>query len=142
MHRDLKPENILLDSKGVPKICDFGLMKLENGLGEKGHSPGCGTFLYQSPEQRDGSNYDHKTDIYAVGIIGIELSLVRSTVMEIQKIIEQKTPLENKMPPLPALFLKMISKAPEERPESEEALLFMRRNLAKYFIKKARTFLL
>jgi serine/threonine protein kinase len=81
VHRDLKPENIrLVEHEGdplFPKILDFGLSKLrdvlksgasESSLTETGVV--MGTPHYMSPEQcTDSSRVDHRTDIYALGVI-------------------------------------------------------------------------
>ncbi|HUS28649.1 MAG TPA: serine/threonine-protein kinase [Kofleriaceae bacterium] len=76
-HRDLKAENIFLgtESDGVlfPKLLDFGIAKLmgnEETLKHKTRtgSP-IGTPYYMSPEQCLGKDVDHRTDIYAFGIL-------------------------------------------------------------------------
>ena len=76
-HRDLKAENIFLGTDadgGVwPKLLDFGIAKLcnpEDGLTHKTRSGiSIGTPLYMSPEQCHGRQVDHRTDIYAFGIL-------------------------------------------------------------------------
>ena len=76
-HRDLKAENSFLgiDSDGGvwPKLLDFGIAKLinsEDGLTHKTRSGmSIGTPLYMSPEQCHGRQIDHRTDIYAFGIL-------------------------------------------------------------------------
>jgi len=76
-HRDLKAENIFLgtDSDGAmsPKLLDFGIAKLinaEDGITHKARSGmSLGTPLYMSPEQCHGRQVDHRTDIYAFGVL-------------------------------------------------------------------------
>lgn len=88
IHRDIKPGNIFMKNN-VIKIGDFGLVKKnykssDNALTLKdsNHSIDIGTKTYASPEQIDNKFYTHKTDLYSLGIILLELSLIVSTVME------------------------------------------------------------
>jgi serine/threonine protein kinase len=79
VHRDLKPANILLALEGgriVPKVADFGLVKLfgdEQGrLTRTGAT--MGTPEYMSPEQiRSSREVDTRTDIFALGAVLYEL---------------------------------------------------------------------
>ena len=75
IHRDLKPQNILLTSETkIPKIIDFGLVKLEGvDLSKSGDLSG--TFAYKDPSiGGKGIKYVNRTaDIYALGILLYEL---------------------------------------------------------------------
>ena len=73
VHRDVKPSNILLDGDWV-LLSDFGLAKMMETPSElTGAGVGIGTPAYMSPEQARGSQVDHRTDIYALGIILFEM---------------------------------------------------------------------
>lgn len=85
IHRDLKPSNIMLiDKPGqetLVKILDFGVAKLlgdENRMTRSDHM--VGTPLYMSPEQLSGSRIDHRTDLYAVGLITYQMLSGRTAV--------------------------------------------------------------
>ncbi|MFO0613865.1 MAG: serine/threonine-protein kinase [Polyangiaceae bacterium] len=73
VHRDMSPPNILITKYGEVKIVDFGLAKASSQL-EKSE-PGIikGKFSYLSPEAALGGEVDHRTDIFATGIILWEL---------------------------------------------------------------------
>ncbi len=72
IHRDLKPANILLGPAEELKIIDFGLSRALDHAGLR-LTQTCnilGTPQYMSPEQIDNvKQADHRTDIYAVGVI-------------------------------------------------------------------------
>lgn len=69
IHRDISPPNILLGYNGDVKITDFGLVKSKSQLSKT--VPGLikGKFSYLSPEAAYGESIDHRSDLYAVGII-------------------------------------------------------------------------
>lgn len=67
IHRDIKPSNIIIRPDGSVCIIDFGIckdVKISTGL-TVGNT--IGTDGYMSPEQANGYNIDHRTDIYSLG---------------------------------------------------------------------------
>ncbi|OVE80275.1 hypothetical protein BVY02_00635 [bacterium J17] len=74
IHRDLKPENILLTSEGDVKITDFGISRIEAVPRNTRHNGALlGTIHYLSPEYVERSEFDHRSDIYALGVIAYEM---------------------------------------------------------------------
>jgi serine/threonine-protein kinase len=84
VHRDLKPENILVevreDGSNLAKILDFGIAHVapHHATPAPGESNThtltrigtvMGTPGYMSPEQAVGDRVDHRTDLYALGVV-------------------------------------------------------------------------
>jgi serine/threonine-protein kinase len=71
IHRDLKPSNILMDDAGLVKIVDFGIASASSNADSTLTKTGSiiGTPAYLSPERAKGMDADHRSDIYALGII-------------------------------------------------------------------------
>ncbi len=142
VHRDLKPENIILIPRGreqdFVKVLDFGIAKL---TGDQKVSVRTrtgllmGTPAYMSPEQCEGSNnVDHRTDIYALGILLYEMltgqvPFTGETYGQIllQHLTQVPTPLSmvrGVIPPhVEAVVLRALEKNPDARYQTMEDLV-------------------
>jgi hypothetical protein len=125
-HRDLKPENVFLareaDGTIFPKLLDFGIAKLLSTGDVAKHktrtgSP-LGTPLYMSPEQCRGRDVDHRTDIYAFGVVAFKL-LTGQVPFDGESYMDILLAQINDAPPLPS------SIAPELPPAVDQGILWM-----------------
>jgi serine/threonine protein kinase len=73
VHRDIKADNIMLTSKGQTKVMDFGLAKLKGSLKLTKTSSTVGTLAYMAPEQIQGGEVNHRSDIFSFGVLLFEM---------------------------------------------------------------------
>lgn len=70
VHRDLKPRNLFLSRDDECwKILDFGVSKVTDEEGTLTRDRIVGTPGYMAPEQVEGGTVDHRTDLFALGVI-------------------------------------------------------------------------
>ena len=73
VHRDVSPQNVLLSFDGEVKLIDFGIAKAAGRLQKTQAGILKGKFGYMSPEQVRGLEIDHRSDIFAVGVVLYEM---------------------------------------------------------------------
>ena len=73
VHRDIKPGNVMADEKGHVTVMDFGLALLTEGSKLTKVDTTLGTVAYMSPEQAQGMEVDHRTDVWALGCVLYEM---------------------------------------------------------------------
>ncbi len=136
-HRDLKAENVFLASNpdGVfPKLLDFGIAKLlapEDGLTHKTRTGApLGTPHYMSPEQCHGRDVDHRTDLYAFGVLAYVMftgvfPLDGDDYMTIlmRQVHDEPPPASSHRPDLPAGIDRVIAWLMRKDPAARPATL-------------------
>ena len=123
VHRDLKPSNILLRNINTPLLTDFGIARetdQEQGLTQTGHI--LGTLQYMSPEQIRGMHVDHRSDIYALGLMFYRLLVGRLPFVANSQYDLSRMQCEDIPPPLPPhladiqpIMDAMLAKDPADR---------------------------
>ncbi|CAN5890801.1 hypothetical protein BH23PLA1_BH23PLA1_04540 [soil metagenome] len=130
IHRDIKPGNILLTATDQAKLSDFGLSLFAHADQETGVARG--TPAYMSPEQARGHRLDHRTDLYSLGVLAYEAATgmppFQGKPMEVmaQHVNDTPIPPKKRNPrisrDLDEFILQLLSKAPESRPGSGQAV--------------------
>jgi len=126
VHRDLKPSNILLRNINQPLLTDFGIARetdQEQGLTQTGHI--LGTLQYMSPEQIRGMHVDHRSDIYALGLMFYRLLVGHLPFQANSQYDLSRMQCEDIPPPLPPqladlqpIMDAMLAKDPADRFQS------------------------
>ena len=87
MHRDVSLSNIMIGYEGGVKLIDFGIAKSANRATKTVAGTLKGKFGYLSPEQVLRQPVDHRTDIFALGIVLYELTTMERAFLGTSELI-------------------------------------------------------
>jgi serine/threonine protein kinase len=123
VHRDVKPGNVVIDPSGRATLTDFGVARAgqETRLTTTGAL--IGTPQYMSPEQAQGDEVGHETDIYSLGVVVYEMLAGRApfdattphAVLH-QLIYDPPPPLSSVRPGLPPQLDSVLASALAKQP--------------------------
>jgi HAMP domain-containing protein len=135
IHRDLKPANIIIELDSSIKLMDFGIATLQNIISkEKTFDNVEGTSAYLSQEQVLGKGSDERSDIYAIGVLLMEMFVGKRPFygkteeeIMIKQVQEAPTPITHWWADAPIaleeLILKCLEKNPKDRYQSVKFIL-------------------
>lgn len=135
LHRDIKSSNVMVLKDGRVKLLDLGTARLEQPSHLQ-HGPGefVGTFAYASPEQIRGEPLDHRSDLYAFGVLAYRMSTGRQPFQADSSqeaarlhLSWYPPPPDEVIPSLPSalstLVMSLLERDPEDRPSDAAQVL-------------------
>ncbi len=134
VHRDVSPANVMIGYGGDVKLVDFGVAKSAVQDEETRTGVIKGKAAYMSPEQCRGDRVDHRSDIFALGILLYEMTTGQrlfhgsSDFVMMQKIVEGEVPSPHDVcddypPGLTEIVMRALHPDPEQRTPNAATLL-------------------
>jgi serine/threonine protein kinase len=129
VHRDIKPENIMIRKDGIVQVMDFGLAKLAGSSRLTKAGSTVGTLGYMSPEQVQGQETNHRSDIFSFGVLLYEMLTGKSPFTGahesaiLYEIVNVDVPPPSAVKPeldpeLDRIVMECMEKEPNERMQS------------------------
>jgi serine/threonine-protein kinase len=147
VHRDLKPDNLFYartrgQAEEIVKVLDFGVAKMihadaELAMNAVETQAGTvfGTPRYMSPEQAQGRALDTRSDLYSLGVILYQMLTGRPPFTDDDAVVvmarhiktpprpmNESAPSANVPAEIEAVVMKALSKDPEQRPPTADAM--------------------
>jgi predicted Ser/Thr protein kinase len=140
IHRDVKPANVLLEKGGRVILTDFGIAKILTGPSYTVTGATIGTPAYMSPEQGLGKPGDHRSDLYAMGVMLYQLTTGQlpfeadTPLAVMLKHVSEPLPMPRVVKPelpegMERIILKAMAKNPDDRFQSADEMLAQLDNL-------------
>ncbi len=149
VHRDLKPANVFVGTGDIVKVGDFGIARVTSEddcelsqITRTGHT--IGSPHYMSPEQASAEEVDHKSDLYALGVVLFECLMADKPFRGANFVDIAVLHATMPAPPLKlaavdaateerwqALLARLLEKDPTHRPQSAAAVAEALRTLAR-----------
>ncbi|HKV10991.1 MAG TPA: protein kinase [Thermoanaerobaculia bacterium] len=134
VHRDIKPANLILSPSGQLKIVDFGVALQADRSRLTREGIAVGTVAYMSPEQLRGRSVDHRTDLWALGVVLYELLTGRlpfdsanDQAYAASVLFARPKPVTSQRAGLPAsidpLLVRLLAKSPDHRYQQAEEVI-------------------
>jgi len=142
IHRDIKAENIIVGDDGKVTILDFGLAKQPGTQKITKEGSTLGTLTNMSPEQVQGLEIDHRTDLWSMGVVLYQMATNQMPFTETHDaavmysiLNEEPAPVTISNPKIPGelgrIIHKLLNKAPDERYQHADDLVADLKNLKK-----------
>ncbi len=134
VHRDIKPSNIVFSDAGKPVLTDFGIAKRSDktDLTLTQANVVVGTMEYMAPEQFFGSELDARSDLYALGVVLVEMLTgkhpFKTQDSDFSQILAQRLKsdtlkLEQKHEKWQPVVDRLLTRNPDDRYANAEQLL-------------------
>jgi serine/threonine-protein kinase len=134
LHRDLKPANLMLEPSRGPfdriVLIDFGFATFEGSAKLTQHGAVVGSLAYIAPERLRGDPFDHRSDLYAIGVILHEMLAGQPPFTAEDDLALVELHLHGRPPSLgpafprelDAIVARALAKYPQEREPDADAM--------------------